>query len=276
MRIRDLAVLSVAAAALIPTAASARRVVVDTDGLTTLQGYCDFNGADCVAQNLNFSVDFGNGPTSSFFIYGNGLVSFGAAPIDYSQSQNYSTGSDLSIFGGNVISAGLFNSIEQDYYGTNEQVFSTRAYVSANTANGFSVVFEYCANVQGFISCDRQASIDVSRTADGLHVALSNDGRPNGYYGPGYTGYGFYNGGSPGTVAAGYSINGTTQMYDTPNCNAFTGTCLTGGAFDLSARIADLSSGVPEPATWAMMMLGFGAMGAALRRRKTDVQIRCA
>ena len=25
--------------------------------------------------------------------------------------------------------------------------------------------------------------------------------------------------------------------------------------------------GVPEPATWAMMMLGFGAMGAALRRR---------
>jgi hypothetical protein len=28
--------------------------------------------------------------------------------------------------------------------------------------------------------------------------------------------------------------------------------------------------GVPEPATWAMMLLGFGAMGFALRRRRAD------
>ena len=27
---------------------------------------------------------------------------------------------------------------------------------------------------------------------------------------------------------------------------------------------------VPEPATWAMLMLGFGAIGASLRRRKAD------
>ena len=30
---------------------------------------------------------------------------------------------------------------------------------------------------------------------------------------------------------------------------------------------AAATAGVPEPATWAMMMLGFGAMGASLRRR---------
>ena len=29
---------------------------------------------------------------------------------------------------------------------------------------------------------------------------------------------------------------------------------------------------VPEPATWAMMMLGFGAMGASLRRRRDTVR----
>ncbi|MBS0479965.1 MAG: PEP-CTERM sorting domain-containing protein [Proteobacteria bacterium] len=33
----------------------------------------------------------------------------------------------------------------------------------------------------------------------------------------------------------------------------------------LSAR---QPGGVPEPATWAMMVVGFGAVGSALRRRK--------
>ncbi|KQT31941.1 hypothetical protein ASG29_08710 [Sphingomonas sp. Leaf412] len=31
------------------------------------------------------------------------------------------------------------------------------------------------------------------------------------------------------------------------------------------------SSGVPEPATWALMIMGFGAAGAALRRKKATV-----
>jgi hypothetical protein len=30
----------------------------------------------------------------------------------------------------------------------------------------------------------------------------------------------------------------------------------------------DLSSAAPEPATWMMMILGFGAVGFAVRRRK--------
>jgi hypothetical protein len=28
--------------------------------------------------------------------------------------------------------------------------------------------------------------------------------------------------------------------------------------------------GVPEPATWAMMLLGFGGLGATLRRRRAQ------
>lgn len=34
-----------------------------------------------------------------------------------------------------------------------------------------------------------------------------------------------------------------------------------------------LSSAVPEPATWAMMIAGFGLAGAALRRRKGDLAL---
>ena len=30
----------------------------------------------------------------------------------------------------------------------------------------------------------------------------------------------------------------------------------------------DVNSAVPEPGTWAMMLLGFGAIGVSMRRRK--------
>jgi hypothetical protein len=47
-------------------------------------------------------------------------------------------------------------------------------------------------------------------------------------------------------------------------------------SFSLPANIV-ITSGVPEPATWAMMVLGFGAMGGALRRRqKVVTRIRFA
>lgn len=39
-------------------------------------------------------------------------------------------------------------------------------------------------------------------------------------------------------------------------------------ASSLSVQAQDLQIGVPEPATWAMMILGFGAVGATLRRRR--------
>ena len=37
---------------------------------------------------------------------------------------------------------------------------------------------------------------------------------------------------------------------------------------DLYAYIADVG-GVPEPSSWALMILGFGAAGAILRRRRS-------
>ena len=34
-----------------------------------------------------------------------------------------------------------------------------------------------------------------------------------------------------------------------------------------------LTAAVPEPATWGMMIVGFGAMGATLRRRRTATTV---
>ena len=46
---------------------------------------------------------------------------------------------------------------------------------------------------------------------------------------------------------------------------------------DIAIDNVSVSGAVPEPATWAMMMLGFGAMGFAMRRRaQTSARIRFA
>ena len=40
-----------------------------------------------------------------------------------------------------------------------------------------------------------------------------------------------------------------------------------GNDYSGNFRISALAAGVPEPATWALMILGFGAVGGAMRRR---------
>ena len=58
------------------------------------------------------------------------------------------------------------------------------------------------------------------------------------------------------------------------NLGTFNLTSIVSGNSTL--RISAASGAVPEPATWAMMMLGFGAMGATLRRRKTTTRVQFA
>jgi PEP-CTERM motif len=62
-----------------------------------------------------------------------------------------------------------------------------------------------------------------------------------------------------------FAVNGNTLSYDT-----------VAGTPGDSFRV--LTAGVPEPATWAFMILGFGLIGGALRSRKANVttQVRFA
>lgn len=56
---------------------------------------------------------------------------------------------------------------------------------------------------------------------------------------------------------------------------------LLAGSFDIlfedlsdqtgTLTIGELAGAVPEPATWAMMLVGFGAVGTGLRRRKGQI-----
>jgi hypothetical protein len=48
------------------------------------------------------------------------------------------------------------------------------------------------------------------------------------------------------------------------------------GAGSLGGSITIRPAAVPEPATWAMMLLGFGAVGFAMRRRRAPVLAQVA
>jgi hypothetical protein len=52
---------------------------------------------------------------------------------------------------------------------------------------------------------------------------------------------------------------------DTTTVSAINGDYQSGGATNLSFTLFGGPAGVPEPATWAMMLMGFGGLGAAMR-----------
>jgi PEP-CTERM motif len=54
----------------------------------------------------------------------------------------------------------------------------------------------------------------------------------------------------------------------TGNSGQFDGSSFIGAAYNV---YAGASGGVPEPASWAMLIAGFGLTGAAMRRRRTAV-----
>jgi hypothetical protein len=64
----------------------------------------------------------------------------------------------------------------------------------------------------------------------------------------------------PDTFGSTYSVNGNTLSFMAP------------GTFSPGTRTATFTfrnqGAVPEPATWAMMLIGFGAVGAGMRHRK--------
>ena len=91
------------------------------------------------------------------------------------------------------------------------------------------------------------------------------------------------------TFATAQSIDSLSIFGRTDNCctlrDSYTFTLFNGadivrtGTLDARATsfaTASFSSAVPEPATWAMMVIGFGAIGGSVRRRKAKATIAYA
>jgi len=84
-----------------------------------------------------------------------------------------------------------------------------------------------------------------------------------------------------GSISASLYLLGTTiadGFEATPNSVTLTFNSTGGSPFTASATLSnppsDVTPAVPEPATWAMMLGGFGLIGAAMRRRRTDVSVK--
>ncbi|MHA6718176.1 PEPxxWA-CTERM sorting domain-containing protein [Sphingomonas sp. RS6] len=72
-----------------------------------------------------------------------------------------------------------------------------------------------------------------------------------------------------GEVLGGDVYAGGTALFQASN-QPYSGFCASSGTCDLNFRVSgynDVASGVPEPASWAMMIGGIGLAGAARRRR---------
>lgn len=95
----------------------------------------------------------------------------------------------------------------------------------------------------------------------------------------------FYTAGRPATGAPTFSVSydGHTTPFAAPSTSGFTRevfnftadggssvtfAAMTGKANDASFALDNLGLTVPEPATWMMMLIGFGGLGAVLRANR--------
>jgi len=215
-----------------------------TPKTTFLSGYCDLSGEECSSADgarLNYSVSFdgvtfldGTTATNKVFVQGNGILTFGDA-IDFSGTY-LSDGRSLY----DLIYLDGIDPALGDYQ---------RALVSAGQNNALDGgVFYQSASLT--------VQNDVIR-AEWFTCASPFNCRENPYsltLRPTAKGFmGTFDGASGDYVAGGDRVS-------------------VAQTFFLPATITGLTSAVPEPASWGLMIVGFGLVGVMMRRRSARPQ----
>ena len=81
--------------------------------------------------------------------------------------------------------------------------------------------------------------------------------------------------GYTGWIKSSYQIGAAGNYYVRYGVTNWSDSAFDSGlAFDgLALNDVPIPGGVPEPATWAMMIMGFGAIGASMRRRRQVARV---
>ena len=254
----------VLAAAFLPLgpAAQARITVIDQGQSIPASNAvpaCTIGGAACTGITLPFSFNFGTGVTNQAFIYDRGIISFGAPiPGGVDPTAAFTT------FGVPVIAplyvpgpsgvAGPY----QAFTGTMTAPFSFPTTLPNFGTDLFVITF-----------LDPTAVDPTSFLSPYVHVifdASATELRFEFVHGQSFLSNGTLQTALPNTTGTqlGYVLGNTTVFHAPPD---IAGT----NAFQF---FAGAGSSVPEPSTWAMMLVGFGAIGFALRGLRTKAANR--
>ncbi len=145
-------------------------------------------------------------------------------------------------------------------WGWNFNPLNTQSYVVTDTVRAWTYTFS-TGNVAERFAANWSTLVSVGQ---GSSFGL------NGFYG---------DGGLPNPVSEADNGSGsfivnllpnstyTFQLYNQGNVAAFTTALQADKTATLNWTISPIA-GVPEPAAWALMILGFGVVGGAMRRRK--------
>lgn len=232
--------------------AQARRTAIDQNPETgnpinyTIGGYCDINGDDCGTIGLGYTVKLGSGAAlDSIAIHGNGILSFGSA-IDfngYASEEGPSFAEQIgngeppapASYGLNLVSVGQNIGLDFQSY-----AFLQSARVNVSPLGKITAQWFTCFTPTSSSSCPDTALQTLTLTPGKNGFTALITGAQAGYDSPGYVIDGVF----------------TPQAFGT--------------SFLIPAEFTGLEfpSGVPEPASWAMLIAGFGLTGAALRRRR--------
>lgn len=242
--------------AFLPSPAEARRTAIDQipdpdnpgqfiSVQTTLAGYCDLNGDECDPDadgaRLSYEVSFGGGAfTNKVFVHGNGVLSFDQ-PIDFASFSNRIYNSEsvgLGEYGPTVVSPG--QSLQPDPFSSGGGFFQSG---SLSLRNNGIVFAEWYTCLAPGVQCHTNAhSLTLTPTSGG------------------YQGVFDFSMGTPSGSDQGYVIAGSSFSATGANASFFMPATFRG--LNIAAQP------VPEPGTWMMLILGFGAIGAALRRKR--------
>ena len=265
---------SILGATLLAVPAEARHVSIDDNLVPSFLFSFDpatpCSGALCLSSTLPYRVDLGGGQSSDqVFVNSDGVITFGTEAHDYDSVNALHSGGVN--FAAPVVATDYDPGFARFHVTTEQDVIDSATYKVGVCQSFFGPTDFHCKpgdstdddvpfyTVDEFIAANnwnRYLGDVVIQSGAGFVVLSRGPGSPTGI-GTLYTLDDF-------TLEDGF---GVTDYYSD---FAFAGQRSENGFDQFSFNI---NSGVPEPSTWLMLIMGFGLAGAALRTSRGKVRL---